>query len=322
MVGADAGDKPPLKILVVEDLGAFRQFVASTLGSRTGVEIAEAADGLEAIQQAEAWRPDLILFDVGLPKLDGLAAARRVRQLVPSAKLLFLTQETSPEVVGAALNLGASGYVTKARAGSDLGPAVAAVLDGKLYLSPGLEFSTGWGGRASHDVQFYSDDAVLVESFSRFVRAALKKRHAAIVLATGAHREDIHEKLGQAGIDVDAHLERGTYVALDAADMLSAVMVDGQPSRDRFSTGLDEAVARAARAAGVENPRVAICGECAGLLHAGRRTDAALCLEEIGNDLIASRNIEILCGYPVSHGEEDAHAFAQICSAHTSAHYR
>jgi DNA-binding NarL/FixJ family response regulator len=80
------------------------------------------------VLKAVELKPDLILLDIGLPKLNGIDAARLIRRLVPESKILFLSQETSAEVVQEALNLGALGYVVKGRAGIDLLPAVEAVI--------------------------------------------------------------------------------------------------------------------------------------------------------------------------------------------------
>jgi len=97
--------------------------------------VAEAADGSEAIQKAEEWKPDLIVLDIGLPKVNGIEAARQIRQLSPSSKIVFLSQNNDLDVVRAALDAGALGYVRKTEAGSELLPAVDAVLRGKQFVS-------------------------------------------------------------------------------------------------------------------------------------------------------------------------------------------
>jgi DNA-binding NarL/FixJ family response regulator len=97
--------------------------------------VCELGDGLAAVQKAEELKPDLILLDIGLPGLNGIEAGRQIRKLVPNAKIIFLTQESSEDVVQEALRLGALGYVVKTRAGSDLMPAVESVLLGNQYVS-------------------------------------------------------------------------------------------------------------------------------------------------------------------------------------------
>ena len=127
---------PLIRVLVVEDFAPFRQFICSTLEKRRELQvICEVSDGLEAVQKAEELQPDLILLDIGLPTLNGMEAARQIRKLVPEAKILFVSQESSPDVVQEALSLGARGYVVKTSAGSDLSSAVDAVLLEKQFVS-------------------------------------------------------------------------------------------------------------------------------------------------------------------------------------------
>ena len=97
--------------------------------------IGEVSDGLEAVQQAVELQPDLILLDIGLPSLNGIEAARQIRKLIPESKIIFLTQESSADVVQEALSLGARGYVVKTMAESELLTAVEAVLLGKTFVS-------------------------------------------------------------------------------------------------------------------------------------------------------------------------------------------
>ena len=125
-----------LRVLVVEDFSAFRRFICSTLEKRPDLQvICEVSDGLEAVQKAQDLKPDLILLDIGLPGLNGIEAARRIREVTPESKIIFLSQESSPDVVQEALSLGARAYVVKTRAGSELLPAVEAVISEKQFVS-------------------------------------------------------------------------------------------------------------------------------------------------------------------------------------------
>jgi DNA-binding NarL/FixJ family response regulator len=125
-----------IRILVVDDHSLFRQFVVELLGKRPELQVVgEASDGLEALHRAVELRPDLILLDIGLPSLNGLKAARQIRSLVPESKIIFLTQESSADVVEEALSLGARGYVMKTRAQADLFAAVEAALLGMTFVS-------------------------------------------------------------------------------------------------------------------------------------------------------------------------------------------
>jgi DNA-binding NarL/FixJ family response regulator len=129
-----------IRVLVVDDYEPFRRFVCSALEQMPDLQvIGEALDGLEAVQKAQELKPELILLDIGLPKLDGLEAAKRIHQVVPDARIMFLTQNTDKDVVQAALRNGAKGYVLKTDAGSELLTAVAGVLGGDNFVSSGIE---------------------------------------------------------------------------------------------------------------------------------------------------------------------------------------
>ena len=129
-----------VQVLLVEDFEPYRNFIARSLREKEGFQVAsQATDGLEAVARALELKPDLILLDIGLPKLSGIEAARKIREVAPDSKIIFLTQETSPEVVSEAFNVGACGYVIKSQAASDLLPAMQAVLEGKRFMSAGLD---------------------------------------------------------------------------------------------------------------------------------------------------------------------------------------
>lgn len=128
-----------MRVIVADDFAPFRRFFCSTLRQNPELEIvAEIADGLVAIQEAEKLQPDLIVLDLGLPTLNGIEAARRIRKVAPQSKILFVSQESSPEIVEEALSVGSAGYVVKADAGSELLPAVEVVLEGGQFISSGV----------------------------------------------------------------------------------------------------------------------------------------------------------------------------------------
>jgi DNA-binding NarL/FixJ family response regulator len=130
----------PIRVLLVEDFKPQRALAALLLSKNPDLKlICEAEDGLDAVVKAQQFRPDVILMDIGLPKLNGLEAARQICALVPSARIIFLTQETDVDVVKEAFDLSAWGYVLKQAGEGELFAAIAAVTAGKRYVSRALD---------------------------------------------------------------------------------------------------------------------------------------------------------------------------------------
>jgi DNA-binding NarL/FixJ family response regulator len=333
-----------VRVLVVEDYEPFRRFVCSTLKGRQLQVICEVSDGLEAVQKAEELQPDLVVLDIGLPTLNGVEAARRIRKLAPESKILFLSQETSADVVQEALRSGALGYVVKIHAGIELLAAVEAVCQGRQFVGSGLSghnftdaadaeppkpqgytqalpsLASGEGEiTRSHEVQFYSDDASLLLGFICFIKAALKTGNAVIVVATETHRKSLLQRLHAHGVDSAAAIQEGRYVPLDVAETLATFMVNDLPDPVRFLKVAGDLVAAAAKAAKGEHGRVAACGECAPTLWAQGKADAAIQLEHLWDEMAKTYDVDILCGYVLKsfQCEPESHIYERICAEHS-----
>jgi len=128
-----------VEILIVEDFEPYRAYVASLLKEKSGLRlVCEVGDGLQAVEKAQELRPDLILLDIGLPGLNGIEAGRQILKIIPESKIVYVTQETSADVVREAFNVGARGYVVKSQAGRELLEAIDAALQGRRFVSGGL----------------------------------------------------------------------------------------------------------------------------------------------------------------------------------------
>jgi len=333
-----------VRVLVVDDSAPFRRFVREILGRKPDFQaVGEASDGLEAVQKAEELQPDLILLDIGLPKLNGIEAARQIRDRAPKSKILFLSANLSSEIVRGSLCTGASGYVVKADAASELLPALEAVLRGKRFVSARLAGLTDPTDEHSflhsrskkvvasrpprkaevsrgHEVAFYPDDESLVAGGARFIEVALRGGSAVIVIATPSHRDRLLLRLRAQGLDVGAAIEQGRYIALDAAATISTFMFNDIPDPVRFLKQLGDLIVTAAAAAVGEQPRVAIFGECVNLLWAQEKAEAAIQVEKFANQLPKTCDLDILCGYSLDsvQGGMDTHISKRICAEHSA----
>ena len=316
---------------MVEDYEPFRRFLRSTLQKRPELQIVgEVSDGLEAVQKVQTLQPDLIVLDIGIPKLHGMEVSRRVGTLSPQSKILFVSQEISADVVQEALSTGACGYVVKADAGRELLPAVEAVLQGKLFFSIGV---AGRDSRApmqdraatitySHEVAFYADDSSLVDGYARFIESSLKGGNAVIVVVTESHRASLLPKLQADGVDVPAAIEQGRYILLDAADTLPRLTVNDMPDPARCTKVVGDLIMESAKAITEAKGRVVVCGEIAPNLLSKGNAEGAIKLEYLWDEITRVYGVDTLCAYPSNafpHYEADP-VFQRICAEHSVVH--
>jgi DNA-binding NarL/FixJ family response regulator len=114
-----------IRILIVDDFAHWRISVRSILKRDPQLRvIGEARDGIEAIEKAATLRPDVVLLDIGMPRLNGIEAAKQIRQACRESKIIFLTQEDSSDVQSVALETGGVAYVLKSTAATKLLPAI------------------------------------------------------------------------------------------------------------------------------------------------------------------------------------------------------
>ena len=263
------------RIIVVDDYDPFRRFICSTLRKRPELQIVgEVSDGLEAVQKAEELQPDLIVLDIGLPSLNGIEAARRIRKLSPKSKILFVSQESSADMVQEALASGALGYIVKADAGKELLTAVNAVLRGDRFvgnrfagydlvgtsdrtdpesvprndsLARREDRNVGITGR--HELGLYSNDDAFLDDSTDFVLAALKLGKAVILITTDLHQRSLVQRLQARDVDVAALVEQKLYISLHIADSLPRFMVDGSPDPVRLAKAVRDPILEVAKAA-------------------------------------------------------------------------
>jgi len=125
-----------IRVLVVEDNPVWSQILASMLREADSFHlVGSASNGIEAVEQAAKTKPDLILLDIGLPKLNGLEAARQIRAVSSASKIIFVTENSDPDFARAALGIGGRGYILKSRVSSELLLAIDNVLKDGIFVS-------------------------------------------------------------------------------------------------------------------------------------------------------------------------------------------
>ena len=317
---------PPVTILVVDDFEPFRRFVCPILEREAGLRIiGEASDGLTAVQKIEELQPDLILLDIGLPGLNGMEVARRASKLAPNARILFVSQESSFDVVHQALGLGALGYVHKQHGASELIGAVKTVLAGRQFISSSLKDQEYYkrGNIQSprrHEAVFCSSDEVLLERLTSFIVAAQKAGNPAIVIATQSHLNDIFQRLRAQNVVVEHAIERGSFVPLEVSEAMAGYMVDGMPDPVLFFKSATRLLDTAANAATEEHTRIAACGEGVSVLVAQGKAEAVVRLEQFWNLLARRYELDLLCAYAAETFDrmENDEVFRSICAEHSA----
>jgi DNA-binding NarL/FixJ family response regulator len=150
-----------IRIMLADDFGPWRQIVRSILEAVPGFRvIAEASDGQEAVQKAEGLLPDIVLLDIGMPLLNGIEAAKKIKQACPKSKVIFLTQQNDIEIRNVALATGAEAYLSKSRAANELLPAIkTALLNGPEVYEPISRPSCAHAGARRAVTQPSQDDS-------------------------------------------------------------------------------------------------------------------------------------------------------------------
>ncbi len=272
------------RVLIVDDYEGWRHKIRRLLQDLPEFQvICEGSDGVKAVEKAEELKPDLILLDIGLPRLNGIEAARKIRQLCPSSRIIFLSMDNSYDVVQGALSTGAWGYVYKPMA-SDLLRAIEVVQSGKRYVSDTVE-----------DSKFAA--SIIVSKFSEFIANALDAGSAAIAVVKNSHRESLLRELKAGRVDTAAAIQKGTLIFLDVVDIPSTLLEGGLSDRVRFVEIFSPLIDTASRATKAEHPKVAFCCEGLGRPGADGPADLAGWLKKGFSHLENAPEVDLLCAY-------------------------
>lgn len=181
---------------------------------------------------------------------------------------------------------------------------------------PCSDFGDFWGEIApsEHIVQFYENDAVLIDTLTEFVGGGLNAAESAIVIATPRHLQALERRLVDTDVDLVGAILEDRYIALDAEATLASFMVKSWPDDERFESLVSQLLARAT----VKNRRVRAFGEMVALLWARGDTAATVRLEHLWNKVCQSRSFSLFCAYPKTGCTREPKAsLDEICAAHS-----
>jgi two-component system response regulator NreC len=187
----------PVRTLLVEDHALVRAGLRALLAGAEGLEvIGEAADGRQAVELAGTLKPDLILMDVAMADLNGIEAARQIRQTSPDVKLLMVSMHGSRQYIFESLKAGVNGYVLKEAAFTELLTAIGEVMNGGTYLSPKLSEVV---------MEDYVRRAQGHEAASELEKLSAREREVLQLIAEGKSSTEIAKVLQISARTVDTH---------------------------------------------------------------------------------------------------------------------
>ncbi|MFD8809320.1 response regulator [Streptomyces sp. NPDC059597] len=207
-----------IRVLLADDQSLVRAGFGALLGAQPDIEIAgEAADGAEALRQVRALRPDVVLMDIRMPVLDGLAAARHITEdpALPDVKVIMLTTFELDEYVFEAIRSGASGFLVKDTEPDELVRAVRAVVDGDALLSPGVT------RRLIAEFAARSKEPAAADALGRLTE---REREVMALVGIGLSNEEIARRLVVSPLTAKTHVSRA-MVKLGARDRAQLVVL-------------------------------------------------------------------------------------------------
>ena len=215
----DAPGPAPIRVLIADDQRVVREGLSMLVGLIDDVEVVGAAcDGAEAVRLAETCRPDVILMDLRMPDLDGIAATGLLRERLPAARVLVLTTYADQDAIVPALKAGAKGYLTKDASAEQIEAAIRAVHAGQTHLDPAVQ------ERLVAAVIRSPDPADHAGTGSRPPPDGLTTREAQVLalLASGLSNAEIAQRLYLSHATVKTHINR-IFAKTGARDRAQAV---------------------------------------------------------------------------------------------------
>ncbi len=197
--------KISIKVMIDEDHTIVRQGLARLLSDQQGLEVVgQAVNGRDAVEMAEKLNPDIIIMDIAMPKMNGIEASKKIRKLLPKAKILILSMYSHEHYVHELLEVGVSGYLLKDSSGRDIVKAIDDAMNNKTFLSPAISKRVAELSSSSHKSTSREERFKLLSNREREVFQLIAEGHATRTIADmlcvsvstiKSHRAKIMEKL-------------------------------------------------------------------------------------------------------------------------------
>jgi CheY-like chemotaxis protein len=324
-----------IRILIVDDHEAVRRGIDSLLSAHAEwVVCGEATDGLEAVEEARRLRPDVILMDISMPRMDGVQATKIIRQEVPEADVILISQNDPSVVCRQAKEADAGAFVPKADLSQDLVSTIEQLVDirerggvaqrlpyslenpdvrGKIGVHMNRDVhNEPWCGLLAeaaprdHIVQLYQDEKFLSRAVCRFAVSAINHGEGVILVPTSAHWDALRPRLEAEGVDVNAVQASGQLTVIDADQTLPNFMRDAMPDGPLFLGLAGETIARAR--GGDRFTKVRWWGEMVNVLWERGDVAASMGLEDLFHKVAHDQDIAIFCSFLMDNFDGDVHA--------------
>ena len=207
-----------LRVVIADDQRVVREGLAMLIGLLDGIEVvATAVDGLDAIEQAQLHRPDVVVMDLRMPRLDGAQATARIRSELPQTQVLVLTTYADDDALFPALRAGARGYLTKNASAEEIGTALSALARGQTHLAPEIQ-------QRLVAATLDSPAATTEQATTTGLPDGLSRREAEVLalIAAGLSNTDIARRLVLSNATVKTHVNH-IFAKIGARDRAQAV---------------------------------------------------------------------------------------------------
>jgi len=310
-VRSSTGARP--RVLLADNHPKVLKIATRLLSSDFDV-VGTAEDGRQALALSSQLDPDVVVLDVGMPKLDGFQTLQELRRIGSRAKVVMLTMHETEEYVTAAIDAGAQGYVVKVDMYSDLISAIDHVFADRIFV-PSLPPAASAG--CDHAVLFHANDDHFLDEASRLAADRLETGDLVVIVGTAEMRGGIAQRLENSGPILGSIMAQKRYIEFDAAESLSKFIREGRPDAGCVADIVADLDRKRVVACGPES-RLTLIGELAAILCRQGQFQAAVEVEQTWSRLTRDLPFFTVCCYSAEcfQDSKSVEMFPMVCAEH------